>query len=89
MSTAKNLSTSWSRSYVPNILILEKNAQPKSGAKGDLIAKCADGKQFGKIPTCSKCGGGKLRFNRDNGTYKCPGYMEDTDFVNCSGSYQF
>jgi hypothetical protein len=38
---------------------------------------------------CSSCGGGKLRFNRDQGSYNCPGYMEDTDFKNCSKKYIF
>lgn len=54
-----------------------------------MVAKCADGKQFGRIPTCSKCGGGKLRFNREKGTYACPGYMEDTDFVHCNATFNF
>jgi hypothetical protein len=54
-----------------------------------LVARCADGKQFGRIPNCSKCGGGKLRFNRLTGKYNCPGYMEDTDFVNCSKKFDF
>lgn len=34
------------------------------GTKDELASKCADGKLFGKIPICSKCGGGKLRFNK-------------------------
>ncbi len=55
--------------------ILGKNSQPKSGNKSELAAKCADGKQFGKISSCSSCGGGKLRFDREKGTYKCPGFM--------------
>lgn len=70
-----------------SIFRLEKNQQSKTGTKSELAAKCADGKQFGRIPTCPKCGGGKLRFNRDRGTYACPGYMEDTDFVHCSATY--
>lgn len=71
------------------LLILEKNGQSKTGTKSELVTKCADGKQFGRIPTCSKCGGGKLRFNRDKGSYSCPGYMEDTDFINCSATFKF
>jgi hypothetical protein len=55
--------------------ILEKNSQTKTGTKGDLAAKCADGKQFGRTPQCLKCGGGRLRFNREKGVYTCPGYM--------------
>jgi hypothetical protein len=31
---------------------------------------------LGAIPNCSSCAGGKLRFNYQEGTYSCPGYME-------------
>lgn len=54
-----------------------------------MVIKCADGKQLGRIPACSSCGGGKLRFNRQNGTYTCPGYMEDTDFKNCGAKFSY
>ena len=72
-----------------NFFILAKNNQAKTGTKSELVAKCADGKQFGRIPHCHKCAGGKLRFDRNLGTYKCPGYMEDTDFVNCGAKLSF
>jgi hypothetical protein len=36
---------------------------------------------------CSACGGGKLRFDRKTGIYKCPGFMDDEDFRNCNVSY--
>lgn len=54
-----------------------------------MATKCADGKQLGRIPTCSKCNGGKLRFDRATEMYKCPGYMEDTDFVHCNEDFRF
>jgi len=54
-----------------------------------LAAKCADGKLFGRIPGCPKCAGGKLRFDSEKGSYKCPGYMEDTDFKNCGAKFEF
>ena len=65
------------------------NGQSRTGNKTDLIERVADGKQFGRIPTCSSCGGGKPRFDRDIGKYKCPGYMEDTDFVFCKKTTDF
>jgi hypothetical protein len=67
--------------------ILAKNGQSRTGNKGELAAKCADGKLLGRIPTCASCGGGKLRFNQSNGMYSCPGYMDDDDFVRCSKTY--
>lgn len=53
------------------------NGQPKTGNKGDLIEKCADGELLGRIPLCSACGGGKPRFDGKTGIYKCPGFMDD------------
>jgi len=47
----------------------------KTGTKGDLSERCADGKQLGKTPMCGNCFGGKLRFDRKTATYTCPGYM--------------
>lgn len=28
-----------------------------------MVEKCADGKLLGQIPTCTVCGGGRLRFD--------------------------
>ena len=36
---------------------------------------------------CTGCGGGKLRFDRKTGIYKCPGYMDDEDFKHCSSTF--
>jgi len=67
--------------------ILAANGQSRSGNKTDLADKCADGKVLGRIPQCESCGGGRLRFDMKTGIYKCPGYMEDDDFVNCNKVY--
>lgn len=65
------------------------NNQSRTGTKHELAQKCADGKILGKIPMCPSCGGGKPRFNRNNGTYTCPGYMDDDEFKNCNKTFVF
>lgn len=50
--------------YVLICFSQEKNNQAKVGRKEQLAVRCADGRQFGRIPPCPKCGGGKLRFDR-------------------------
>ena len=62
---------------------LKANDQARSGAKGDLVAKIADGRLLGKIPRCPSCFGGRLRFSYKANTYECPGYHDDESFVNC------
>ena len=66
---------------------LKKNDQASTGNKKELIAKVADGKVLGKIPRCPKCDGGRPRFDFKKGTYTCPGYRDDTDYVNCRKKY--
>jgi hypothetical protein len=68
-------------------VVLAANGQSKSGNKTELADKCADGKVLGRIPMCQSCGGGRLRFDMKTGIYKCPGFMEDDDFVNCNKVY--
>lgn len=68
--------------------MLKKNDQTCTGTKDELIEKIADGKVLGKIPRCSHCFGGRLRFNYKTGLYKCPGYRDDTDFHNCQRSFK-
>jgi hypothetical protein len=63
--------------------ILKQNNQVSSGTKVDLVQRCAQGKLWGALPNCPECFGGKLRFDLKSGEYKCPGYMNDTDFVFC------
>jgi hypothetical protein len=62
---------------------LEANNQKKTGAKSELVERCIDGKLFGALPKCPKCGGGILRVTYDakfghggKGTYTCPGYFD-------------
>ena len=43
---------------------------------------------MGKIPTCTSCGGGRLKFDRKTGVYSCPGYMDDDEFRNCGKKYE-
>jgi hypothetical protein len=69
--------------------ILRENNQIMSGNKGDLVERCSQGKLLGALPCCSKCGGGKLKFNIKTGVYFCPGYMDDTEFRNCSFKADF
>lgn len=64
--------------------ILKKNNQVSSGSKSDLVERCSQGKLLGALPNCPECFGGKLRFNIKTGEYKCPGFMDDTDFRSCS-----
>jgi len=42
--------------------LLKANDQSRSGNKAVLVAKCADGAAFGKLPRCPKCFGGKIKF---------------------------
>ena len=69
-------------------IILAANSQTKTGTKDILAERCADGKLLGKIPTCTKCGGGRLKFDRNTGVYTCPGYMDDDVFKNCGKKFQ-
>ncbi|KAL4483917.1 hypothetical protein ABPG72_013923 [Tetrahymena utriculariae] len=68
--------------------ILKANNQTQKGTKEVLLEKVADGYTLGAIPQCTKCGGGKLRFNKSTGEYSCPGFMEDTDKVDCDAVFQ-
>lgn len=64
-----------------------KNDQKVTGTKKELIERVAEGKVLGKLPKCSKCGGGRLKYDIKKGQYNCPGYMEDTKFVHCHAKY--
>jgi len=64
------------------------NDQKVTGTKKELIERVADGRIKGAIPKCENCGGGRPRFDPKTGNYKCPGYMEDDDFVNCNKVYK-
>lgn len=71
--------------------ILDKNGQLKGGTKQELVERCVDGKLFGKLPRCPKCGGGVLRVvysskvgHGGKGKFSCPGYFDDDHFVRCN-----
>ena len=49
--------------------ILQLNGTSRSGNKGELVEKCADGKVLGSIPRCDKCGGGWIKWNSKTGNY--------------------
>jgi len=62
-----------------------------SGTKGELVDRVVDGQMYGALPRCPQCGGGILRVtypsnfgHNGQGNVKCPGYFDDTDYVNCS-----
>lgn len=42
--------------------LLKANDQSRSGNKACLVAKCADGATYGKLPRCPTCFGGKIKF---------------------------
>lgn len=42
--------------------LLKKNGVTQSGNRDDLINRVADCKTLGTLPSCLKCGGGKLKF---------------------------
>lgn len=64
-----------------------KNSQKVTGTKPELLSRIADGKVLGAIPKCPSCGGGRPKWDMKTATYKCPGYMEDSDFVNCNKKF--
>lgn len=72
--------------------MLKHNRMVQSGNKDDLVRRVADCKMYGCYPRCPECGGGTLRvryvahqFGHDGqGSWNCPGYMEDDEFVRCS-----
>ena len=64
-----------------------QNQQKVTGTKPELIERIADGRVLGKIPLCHMCGGGKPRFDAKTGTYTCPGFMEDVDFIRCNRKF--
>lgn len=64
--------------------ICRKNGQKVTGTKDELVERIADGKVLGAIPKCQSCGGGRPKWDAKSGTYRCPGYMEDSDFVRCN-----
>jgi len=61
--------------------MLKFNDQISTGNKPELIARVAETMVLGGVPRCPECGGGRPKFQ--NGYYYCPGFMDDTKFLNC------
>ena len=69
--------------------LLRRNGQKVGGTKTELVERAAQAAALGTVPVCSSCGGGKLNFDLKSGSYHCPGYFDDTDFVRCGSRYSF
>jgi hypothetical protein len=69
--------------------ILRKNGQKVGGTKSELVQRISECSVLGSVPLCQECGGGKLNFDLATCKYRCPGYMDDTYFVRCNGSFDF
>ena len=65
--------------------ICSLNEMPKSAKKEVLAERVADGLLLGKIPKCPNCCGGRLRFNNQDGTYFCPGFIDGGHFYSDLG----
>lgn len=65
------------------------NGQKVTGTKPELIERVADGKILGAIPKCNSCGGGRPKWDAKTANYRCPGYMEDSDFIFCNKKFAF
>jgi len=71
--------------------MLGANGQKKGGTKAELVERITDAKMYGCLPRCPKCSGGQLRVTykgakwgmAGQGSFSCPGYMDDTDFKSC------
>ncbi|KAL4464812.1 hypothetical protein ABPG74_011373 [Tetrahymena malaccensis] len=68
--------------------LLTKNNATVSGGKEQLVYRCALSKLLGVQPNCPSCGGQNLRFYFADGQYYCPGYLDDTDWVNCKNWFK-
>merc|ERR1711907_498967 len=57
--------TSWTNDKLKKLL--KANDQSQTGNKAGLVAKCAFGLAFGKLPRCPACFGGKIKFRLNDG----------------------
>jgi hypothetical protein len=65
--------------------MLRHNGQPVSGNKSELLARITRCIEYGCLPRCPTCEGGLMKEEKRKSkfVYRCPGYMEGTDFQNC------
>ncbi|CAD8059947.1 unnamed protein product [Paramecium primaurelia] len=64
--------------------MLKANDQKQTGNKGELIERIADCMIKGCLEKCPNCSGGRPKFNPIQKIFKCPGYMDDTEFRFCN-----
>eukprot|EP00808_Paulinella_micropora_P002282 g32781.t1 len=60
---------------------LKAHAQIVGGSKQELVDRIVSCMEFGCLPKCPECGGGRMKEAGD--VFKCPGYMEDDEFQHC------
>ncbi|EAR83955.1 poly polymerase and DNA-ligase Zn-finger region family protein (macronuclear) [Tetrahymena thermophila SB210] len=63
--------------------LLIKNDSCTFGGKKLLAKRCAILKMIGVVKHCPTCGGNRIRFYFADGQYYCPGYLDDTNWVDC------
>eukprot|EP00039_Didymoeca_costata_P003663 m.68978 g.68978 ORF g.68978 m.68978 type:complete len:366 (+) comp12016_c0_seq1:233-1330(+) len=61
--------------------MLRNNSQLVGGTKKELISRIVYCIEYGCLPRCQKCGGGRLKKN--GRSFKCPGFMDDDEFQYC------
>ncbi|CAD8057083.1 unnamed protein product [Paramecium primaurelia] len=67
--------------------MLKANDQKQTGNKGELIERIADCMIKGCLEKCPNCSGGRPKLNPIQKVFKCPGYMDDTEFRYCNKVY--
>ncbi|CAK75956.1 unnamed protein product (macronuclear) [Paramecium tetraurelia] len=67
--------------------MLKANDQTQMGNKAELIERIADCMIKGCLEKCPNCSGGRPKFNPTQKVFKCPGYMDDTEFRFCNKVY--
>ncbi|CAK75488.1 unnamed protein product (macronuclear) [Paramecium tetraurelia] len=67
--------------------MLKANDQKQTGNKGELIERIADCMIKGCLEKCPNCSGGRPKLNPVQKNFKCPGYMDDTEFRFCNKVY--
>eukprot|EP00039_Didymoeca_costata_P026807 m.16705 g.16705 ORF g.16705 m.16705 type:complete len:281 (+) comp5770_c0_seq1:103-945(+) len=61
--------------------MLRNNSQVVGGTKKELVARIIYCMEFGCLPRCHKCGGGRIK--KQGNSFVCPGFMDDDTFQFC------
>lgn len=69
------------KSLVDLKALLKKNQQVQGGSKPEILARLYFCIEYGRLPRCTKCAGGKMK--QEGAMFKCPGYMDDDEFKFC------